>query len=81
MYSPQHTPPLPPKQTKPTIIYDRATLYEDYKIMIEGYSSKKKISKPNIIITVICISIFMLGMMKLSAKIPPKDEDDEHRII
>ena len=38
-------------------------------------------SKPNIIITVICISIFMLGMMKLSAKIPPKDEDDEHRII
>ena len=33
-------------QTKAPIIYDRATLYEDYKIMIEGYSSKKKISKP-----------------------------------
>ncbi len=37
--------------------------------------------KPNVIITVICVVIFMLGMMKLSAKIPPKDEDDEHRII
>lgn len=37
--------------------------------------------KPNVIITVICIAIFMFGMMKLSAKIPPKDEDDEHKII
>ncbi len=37
--------------------------------------------KPNVIITVICIAIFMLGMMKLSAKIPPKDDEDEHRII
>jgi hypothetical protein len=28
------------------IVYDRASLYEDYKVMIEGYSSKKTISKP-----------------------------------
>ncbi len=37
--------------------------------------------KPNVIITVICMAVFMFGMMKLSAKIPPKDEDDEHNSI
>ncbi len=29
-----------------TIKYDRATLYEDYKFMLEGYISKKKNTKP-----------------------------------
>lgn len=29
-----------------TIKYDRATLYEDYKFMLEGYVSKKKNTKP-----------------------------------
>ena len=33
-------------QIKAPVVYDRATLYEDYKIMIDGYPSKKKISKP-----------------------------------
>lgn len=28
------------------IIYDRATLYEDYKILLEGYSNKKKTNRP-----------------------------------
>jgi membrane protein insertase Oxa1/YidC/SpoIIIJ len=37
--------------------------------------------KPNVIITIICMAIFMFGLMKLSAKIPPKDKDDEHKII
>lgn len=37
--------------------------------------------KPNVIITIICIAIFMFGLMKLSAKILPKDEDDEHKTI
>lgn len=32
-------------QFKP-IVYDRASLYEDYKIMLEGYPSKKNTSKP-----------------------------------
>jgi FtsH-binding integral membrane protein len=33
-------------------------------------------AKPNVIITVISVVVFMLGMMKLSAKIPPKNNDD-----
>lgn len=37
--------------------------------------------KPNVIISIICMAIFMFGLMKFSAKIPPKDKDDEHKII
>jgi len=37
--------------------------------------------KPNVIVTVICIAIFIFGMMKLSAKIPPKDNEDDNTII
>jgi len=36
---------------------------------------------PIVIITIICMAIFMFGLMKLSAKIPPKNEDDEHKTI
>ena len=32
---------------------------------------------PNVIITVIMVVIFMFGMMKLSAKIPPKDNEND----
>jgi hypothetical protein len=34
------------KIKEPKIIYDRASLYEEYKIMTEGYQSKKKITRP-----------------------------------
>lgn len=34
------------KISEPKIIYDRASLYEEYKMMTEGYQSKKKITRP-----------------------------------
>jgi hypothetical protein len=37
--------------------------------------------KPNVIITCIALVVFMFGMVKLSAKIPPKDTEDEHKDI
>jgi len=38
-------------------------------------------TKPNVIITCIALVIFMFGMVKLSAKIPPKDTEDDHKDI
>ena len=37
-------------------------------------------TKPNVIITVISVVVFMFGMMRLSAKTPSKNQDkeDEH---
>jgi hypothetical protein len=37
--------------------------------------------EPNIFITCIALLIFMYGMLKLSAKIPPKDSEDDHKEI
>lgn len=37
--------------------------------------------KPNVIITCIALVVFMIGMVKLSAKIPPKDTDDDRKDI
>ena len=38
-------------------------------------------TKPNVIITVISVVVFMFGMMKLSAKIPTnEDKDDSNEI-
>lgn len=31
---------------KNNVLYDRATLYEDYKILLEGYTNKKKTNRP-----------------------------------
>lgn len=42
---------------------------------------QQKTAHPNVIITVICVAIFMLGMMKLSSKIPPKNNDDDSEKI
>jgi Na+/pantothenate symporter len=39
---------------------------------------QQKTAHPNVIITVICVAVFMLGMMKLSSKIPPKNNDDDN---
>ncbi len=38
-------------------------------------------AKPNVIITCIALVVFMFGMIKLSAKIPPKDTEDDHKDI
>ncbi len=38
-------------------------------------------TKPNVIITCIALVVFMFGMIKLSAKIPPKDTEDDHKEI
>jgi len=37
--------------------------------------------EPNVFITCIALLIFMYGMIKLSAKIPPKDSEDDHEEI
>lgn len=37
--------------------------------------------KPNIIITVIAIAVFMFGMMKLMAKVPSKKPEDKDGIL
>ena len=33
--------------------------------------------KPNLFVTVIAVVIFMFGMMKLSSKVPSKNQDEE----
>lgn len=38
-------------------------------------------TKPNVIITVISVVVFMFGMMKLSAKIPPNEDKDDNNEI
>ena len=48
-------------------------------ILIASYNQKNE--KPNVIITVIVVVIFMYGMMKLSAKIPSKNKDDDNTTI
>jgi len=40
-----------------------------------------KIGKLNLIFTVIAVAIFMYGMMKLSAKIPSKNKEDDDTTI
>ena len=35
-------------------------------------------AKPNMIIMVACIVIFMIGMMKLMSKVPSKSQKDEN---
>lgn len=40
-----------------------------------------KNGKTNLIVTAIAVAIFMFGMMKLSAKIPSKNQDDEDTTI
>ncbi len=37
--------------------------------------------KPNLYITIIAVLIFMFGMMKLSAKVPPKDDKNDSEKI
>ena len=37
--------------------------------------------KPNVIITVIAVVIFMYGMMQLSAKIPSKNKEEDDTTI
>ena len=40
-----------------------------------------KIGKLNVIFTTIAVVIFMFGMMKLSAKTPSKNQDDDDATI
>ncbi|RAR75510.1 hypothetical protein [Flavobacterium aciduliphilum] len=42
---------------------------------------QQKSEHPNVIVTVLCVAVFMFGMMKLSSKIPPKNNDDDHEEI
>lgn len=42
---------------------------------------QQKTTHPNVIVMVICVAIFMLGMMQLSSKIPPKNNDDDSQEI
>ena len=37
--------------------------------------------KPNVIITVIAVLIFMLGILKLMSKIPSKKPEDKNEIL
>ncbi|WP_298393107.1 hypothetical protein [Flavobacterium sp.] len=34
--------------------------------------------QPNLYITIISVIVFMFGMMKLSAKVPPKNDDNDN---
>jgi flagellar basal body-associated protein FliL len=43
--------------------------------LVAFYNQKN--GKPNVIITAIAVVIFMFGMMKLSAKTPSKNQDQE----
>jgi uncharacterized membrane protein len=47
--------------------------------LVAFYNQKN--DKPSVIITVIAVVIFMFGMMKLSAKIPSKNQDEEDENI
>ncbi len=38
-------------------------------------------AKPNLIITCLALVVFIFGMIKLSAKIPPKDTKDDSNQI
>lgn len=37
--------------------------------------------KPNLFITIISVLVFMFGMMKLSEKVPPKNDDSDDKNI
>jgi len=37
--------------------------------------------KPNVYITVGAVVVFMFGMMKISSKIPPKDDQNDNNTI
>ena len=47
--------------------------------MVAIYNQKSE--KPNVIITAIAVVIFMFGMMKLSSKMPSKNQDDDDAAI
>ena len=51
-----------------------------FLIMIVAFYEQNT-PKPNVIITCIALVVFMIGMVKLSAKIPPKDTEDDHKDI
>ena len=42
---------------------------------------EQNIAKPNLIITCLALVVFIFGMIKLSAKIPPKDTKDDSNQI
>ncbi|MEC4003818.1 hypothetical protein OX283_004055 [Flavobacterium sp. SUN052] len=48
-------------------------------IFVAFYEQNK--TQPNVIITVISVVVFMFGMMKLSSKIPPKENEDDNKEI
>jgi len=50
-----------------------------FAIVIAFYIPKN--GKINVIVTVIAVVIFMFGMMKLSAKIPSKNQEDDDTTI
>ena len=50
------------KLTPIPIVYDRATLYEDYKILLEGYTNKKKTNRPCINCDVDKVLIYSEGI-------------------
>lgn len=39
--------------------------------------ANQKSQRPNVIVTVIAVLVFMFGMMKLSAKIPGKNQEKD----
>lgn len=48
-------------------------------ILVALYEQSK--AKPNLFIMIACIVIFMFGMMRLSAKTPSKNQDDDNEKI
>ena len=42
---------------------------------------EQSIPGKNVYVMVIAVVVFMFGMMKLSAKVPPKDKEDDNTAI
>ena len=44
-------------------------------MFVAFYEQSKE--QPNLLITVLCVIIFIIGMIQLSSKIPSKNQDDD----
>lgn len=44
-------------------------------MFVAFYEQSKE--QPNLLITVFCVIIFIIGMIQLSSKIPSKNQDDD----
>ncbi len=49
-------------------------------LIVSGFVAawQQTLAKPNVYITIACIVIFMYGMMRLSARIPSRHQENDH---